>query len=226
MKKGVVTMARETLYYYLFKPFQKSVHTNGIRMVEDDVDVDGWLRINKEGQLPGRITVGSAGFSFDPRDGSGGWCVVPGELIKNPLSSKASAQTVSLQVLTSSARGNFVLDFTLAGKDAIETRDRVKDALVRFLAPPMRASPSLLPGEGGGSGSGGAEIERSMNGDAVGLGAVDPGQPKLTIGALSAKAWSNMTTDIPESDITTGIHTYKYISIYTTCAPPMIVHTQ
>jgi hypothetical protein len=180
-------------------------------MSENDVDVEGWLRINKEGQLPGRIAVGSAGFSFDPHDGSGGWCVVPGELTKNPLSSKASAQTVSLQVVTSSARGTFVLDFTLAGKDAIETRDRVKDALVRFLAPPMRACPSLLTGEGGGSGSGGAEIERSMNGDAVGLGAEDPGQSKLTFGALSAKAWSNMTTDIPESDINTGLYIYVHI---------------
>jgi hypothetical protein len=197
-------------------------------MAVDDVDVEGWLRINKEEQLPGRITVGSTGFSFDPRDGSGGWCVVPGELTKNPLSSKASAQTVSLQVVTSSARGTFVLDFTLAGKDAIETRDRVKDALVRFLAPPMRAGPSLLPGKGGGSGNGGgAEIERSTNGDDVGLGAIDAGQRKLTVGALSAKAWSNMTTDIPASDITTGLykymHIYKYI--YNMCTSDNNTHT-
>ena len=105
---------------------------------------------------------------------------MPGELTKNPLSSKASAQTVSLQVVTSSARGTFVLDFTLAGKDAVETRDRVKDALVRFLAPPMPACHSLLPG---GS-------------------------------AISAEAWSNMTTDIPASDITTGLYIYVYIRIY------------
>jgi hypothetical protein len=104
-------------------------------------DVEGCLRINKEEQLPGHITVRFAGFSFDPRDGSDGWCVVPGELTKNPLSSKASAQTVSLQVVTSSARGTFVLDFTFAGKDAVETRDRVQDALVHFLAPPMRPCP-------------------------------------------------------------------------------------
>ena len=48
----------------------------------------------------------------------------------------------TLQVVTSRVRVTFVLDFTLAGRDTVETRDHVKDDLVCFLTPPIVRVPA------------------------------------------------------------------------------------
>lgn len=109
------------------------------------MECEGWLR--QEGQnAAGRIRIGPEGFTFEPHAGASGKriSVSVGGLEKAPAPSKKKP---TLQVTMSAApKEPFVLDFGPAGNEdqAVERRDAVRDALIKFLLNRGPTEPAVL----------------------------------------------------------------------------------